>query len=379
MKKAILFTALAVGAMTASAQAVQQPKFFDNWSVGIDGGVTTPIENNAFFGSMRGIVGLHLDKQITPAFALGVEGQGAFNTSSWAGKVRSHTMVDNSYVGAYGAVDLFNLFGGYQCKVRPFSIDAVLGAGWGHDYQQKAVGQDANYFVTKAGLNFNFNVSDKVSISIKPSVAWNMNQPAASQTAVAYNSNGANFNLLAGVTYHMGGHKFECVRPYDQAEVDALNGQINDLRAQLNNCANNAANWEAKANGLARELDACRGRKPEVVKEVSNNLNSVRFVFFRVGSSAVTSDQQPNVEMIADYMKNHPNSKVVIKGYASPEGNEDANIKLAQKRAESVKTSLVNKYKIAESRISAEGAGIGNMFDETSWNRVSVCTIDESK
>jgi outer membrane protein OmpA-like peptidoglycan-associated protein len=361
MKKAILFTALAVGAMTASAQAVQQPKFFDNWSVGIDGGVTTPIENNAFFGSMRGIVGLHLDKQITPAFALGVEGQGAFNTSSWAGKVRSHTMVDNSYVGAYGAVDLFNLFGGYQCKVRPFSIDAVLGAGWGHDYQQKAVGQDANYFVTKAGLNFNFNVSDKVSISIKPSVAWNMNQPAASQTAVAYNSNGANFNLLAGVTYHMGGHKFECVRPYDQAEVDALNGQINDLRAQLNNCANNAANWEAKA------------------KEVSNNLNSVRFVFFRVGSSAVTSDQQPNVEMIADYMKNHPNSKVVIKGYASPEGNEDANIKLAQKRAESVKTSLVNKYKIAESRISAEGAGIGNMFDETSWNRVSVCTIDESK
>ena len=80
--------------------------------------------------------------------------------------------------------------------------------------------------------------------------------------------------------------------------------------------------------------------------------------------------------MISDYMKNHPDSKVVIKGYASKDGNYDFNIKLAQSRAESVKNALVKKYKIPADRISAQGEGIGNMFEEESWNRVSICTLE---
>ena len=57
----------------------------------------------------------------------------------------------------------------------------------------------------------------------------------------------------------------------------------------------------------------CRNRQPQVVREVDNKYNSVRFVFFRIGSHAITADQMPNVTMIADYMKSHPQSKVVIK------------------------------------------------------------------
>ncbi len=393
MKKTIILAAIAMGAMSASAQAIESPKFFDNWSVGLDGGVTTPLTHSAFFGSMRGLVGLHVDKQITPAFALGVEGQFGVNTSSWSwkGAIHSTTAFDNSYVGTYGAVDLFNLFGGYNCEGRFFTIEAVAGAGWGHDFinrnGQAGNRQDWNYFVTKAGLNFNFNVCKSLTIAIKPSIAWNMNgtkyypagaYDAAEQSAVAYNANKATFNLQAGLTYHFG-PGFQCVKPYNQAEIDALNGQINDLRAALDNCLANANAWEAKAKALAADLAACQNRKPEVVKEVSNNLNSVRYVFFRVGSSAITADQQPNVEMIAAYLKNHKDSKVVIKGYASPEGNLEKNIALANARAEAVKTSLINKYKISADRISAEGQGIGNMFTEDSWNRVSICTIEDAK
>lgn len=113
------------------------------------------------------------------------------------------------------------------------------------------------------------------------------------------------------------------------------------------------------------------------MKEVNNNLNSVRYVFYKIGSSTITADQQPNVEMIAAYLKNHKNSKVVIKGYASPDGNLENNIKLANRRAESVKNALINRYKIAADRITAEGEGIGNMFSEESWNRVSICTIED--
>jgi outer membrane protein OmpA-like peptidoglycan-associated protein len=392
MRKSILLAAMALSAMSVSAQALEQPKFFDNWSIGLDGGVTTPLTHSAFFGSMRGLVGLNVSKQITPAFALGVEGQFGVNTSSWSWKGYQHssTAFDNSYVGTYGAVDLFNLFGGYNCERRCFTIEAVAGCGWGHDYINGKANtrQDWNYFATKAGLNFNFNVSDLITLSVKPSVVWNMNGAkaypnetylAAEQAAVAYNANRANFNLQAGLTFHLGGG-FNCVKPYNQAEIDALNGQINDLRSQLDRC--NAANGalDAKAKGLAAELAACMNRKPEVVKEkeVTNNLNSVRYVFFKIGSSAITADQMPNVEMIAAYLKNHPGSTVEIKGYASPDGPEDINIKLANARAEAVKTALVNKYKVDANRISAEGQGIGHMFSEESWNRVSICTLEES-
>lgn len=390
MKKTLLLAALALGAMTANAQAIQQPGFFDNWSIGVDGGVTTPLTNNPFFKSMRAQVGLNVKKQITPTFGLGVEGQFGINTSTWKGHTYSTTAFDNSYVGTFGTVDLFNLFGGYNCQTRPFTIEAMAGAGWGHDYishtKPNGTRQDWNYFATKAGLNFNFNVNDYLTIAVKPSVTWNMNgnktnSVANHQSATYYDASNATFNFQVGLVYHIGGNSFDCVTPYDQAEVDALNAQINELRAALGAAMTDNAALEATAADLAAQLAACQNRKPEVIKEqvVNNNLNSVRYVFFRIGSSVITADQQPNVEMIASYLKNHKDAKVVIKGYASKDGPEDVNIKLAQARAEAVKNALIKRYKIAANRIQAEGQGIGEMFSEESWNRVSICTIEEAK
>lgn len=376
MKKITVFAVMALGAITASAQAIEQPKFFDNWSVGIDGGATARLAGGAFFKSTRGIVGLHLQKQITPVLAMGVEGTFSVNTSSWYNDEHSKTMFDNSYVGAYAGIDLFNLFSGYKCEVRPFSVEAVLGGGWGHDY---AVGKfDNNYFAAKAGLNFNFNFSNNLTFALKPAFVWNIGDADADQRSTGFDSHKAAFNLMAGLSYNFG-PGFECVRPYNQAEINALNGQINDLRAQLDACLAGNAQWEAKAAALAAELLACQNRKPEVIREVNNDLNSVRYVFFKIGSSKVTVDQQPNIEMIAQFLKNHANAKVVVKGYASKDGPEDLNIRLANQRAQAVKDLLVKKYKIAADRITAEGQGIGEMFTEASWNRVSICTVKEAK
>ena len=378
MKKMIVMAALAMGAMSASAQtAIEEPGFFDNFSIGLDGGVTTPMTHHAFFGNMRGVAGINIYKQVTPAFALGVEGAFGVNTSSWRNRVHSSTAFDNSYVGAFGAVDLFNLFGGYNCEGRVFDIDVVAGAGWGHLYQSGDV-PDHNYFATKVGLNFNFNVSPNVTIALKPSIVWDMSDGGAKQSSASYNANRATVNVMAGVTYHFG-DGFQCVTPYNQAEIDALNGVINDLRGTVEaQAAANVALQEVN-NGLAADLAACMSRPAQVVKEKSTDLSSVRYIFFKVGSSNITADQKPNVEMIAAYMNNHPKSKVVIKGYASPEGNEEFNIRLAQKRAESVKDALIKRYKIAADRITAEGEGIGHMFSEESWNRVSSCTLEETK
>ena len=81
---------------------------------------------------------------------------------------------------------------------------------------------------------------------------------------------------------------------------------------------------------------------------------------------------------MATYLNNHRNAVVVIKGYASPEGSAELNERIANQRAQAVKDMLMKKYRIDARRITAEGQGIGDMFSEPDWNRVSVCTlIDE--
>ena len=54
----------------------------------------------------------------------------------------------------------------------------------------------------------------------------------------------------------------------------------------------------------------------------------------------------------------------------------ELNERIARQRAEAVQKMLVNKYGISKERIVAEGQGIGYMFEETDWKRVSICTIN---
>lgn len=377
MKKYLLCaTLLAGGLVSASAQnAMVQPKFGDNWSLGLDGGVTTPLKGGPFFGNMRGAVGLHLQKQITPVFGLGVEGSWAVNTSSWKHRVHSSTAFDSQYVGAYGAVNLMNLFSPWGSEQgRLFDIEAVLGAGWGHYYQSDL--PDWNYFATKAGLNFNFHPTERVTVSLKPSVTWNMSDAGVNKTSAAYNANHATFDLMAGVSVALGG-KFEYVTPYDQATIDELNARVNGLRSDLGVAAAALAESEAANAALAAQLAECQNKKPEVVTKSTDQLSTVRYVNFELGRYNITASQMPNVAAVASYLKNHPKAKVVIKGYASQDGPVDVNIRLANQRAESVRNTLINKYGIKADRIQAEGQGIGHMFEEESWNRVAICTLDE--
>ena len=374
MKKFFLIAIAAVGITTAQAQqALEAPSFGDNWSIGLEGGVITPLyDGSSFIDDMRGGFGFHVQKALTPAFALGVEGAAHINTTYF---YPAKTMIDNFYLGAYGNVNLFTLFGGNKCGGRFFDIEAQAGAGWGHSYID--VYGYYNYFATKAGLNFNFNVSKYVTVSLRPSVIWNMSDAAVSQTTAAYNKEKAGLQIFAGLTYHIGGKGFKCTQFKDQSEIDALNAKINALRGEIDACAaaNNAA--QEKANALNKELEICKNRKPAVVEKVNNSLESVRYVFFQNSSSEITADQKPAVEMVANYLKSNENATVVIKGYASPEGNASFNEKLAAARAESVKKMLVKKYGINANRIDASGKGIGDMFNENSWNRVAICTLEK--
>lgn len=388
MKKAILLAAMALSVVGASAQTtVAGSKFTDNWSFTLKGGAvmsSKSVADNGFWDNARGIVGAELRKQITPVFGLGVEGEWTINTSSWAG-YRSGNWFDHQYVGVFGAVNLMNAFAGYTGAPRLFELEVVGGTGWLHAYDPHTSGKDGNSWATKVGMNFNFNLGESKAwtLAFKPAYLWNMNgnpRPNILGYEARYDSNFGYLELEAGITYHFGNsngtHHFTVVRPYDQSEIDALNAQINALRGELEASGANNAALLAQIADLQAQLDACN-RRPPVVEKVVKDLNNIRYVFFNCGSAYVQPNQQPNIAMVADQLKENTNATVTVKGYASKDGSAAFNRKLAERRAEAVKKELVKRYGIASDRVKAEGMGIGDLFQENSWNRVSVCTVHE--
>ena len=388
MKKAILLAAMALSMAGASAQTtVAGSKFTDNWSFTLKGGAvmsSKSVADNGFWDNARGIVGAELRKQITPVFGLGVEGEWTINTSSWAG-YRSGNWFDHQYVGVFGAVNLMNAFAGYTGAPRLFELEVVGGTGWLHAYYPHTSGKDGNSWATKVGMNFNFNLGESKAwtLAFKPAYLWNMNgnpRPNILGYEARYDSNFGYLELEAGITYHFGNsngtHHFTVVRPYDQSEIDALNAQINALRGELEASGANNAALLAQIADLQAQLDACN-RRPPVVEKVVKDLNNIRYVFFNCGSAYVQPNQQPNIAMVADQLKENTNAIVTVKGYASKDGSAAFNRKLAERRAEAVKKELVKRYGIASDRVKAEGMGIGDLFQENSWNRVSVCTVNE--
>ena len=380
MNKFIIVSAFALGAFTANAQtgetALQGTKFGDNWSIGINAGAVTPLTHSSFFKDARPAFGFGITKQLTPVFGLGIQGMGYVNTT------QSKTAFDASDVSLLGKVNLMNLFGGYQGTPRLFEIEALAGMGWLHYYMNGP--GDQNSWSTRFGMNLNFNLGEAKAwtLGVRPAIVYDM-EGDFNTAKSRFNVNNAAFELTAGITYHFmtsnGTHHFTKVKPYDPAEIADLNSAINDLRSQVNNKDNQLINANQQVNELQSELNECRNKVVPVETVVKTSRIPESIITFRQGKSVVDASQLPNVERVASYMNKHVNTTVVIKGYASPEGNLAFNEKLAKARAEAIKTILVKKYKIDAARITAEGQGIGDMFSEPDWNRVSICTIDESK
>ena len=376
MRKTILLSVFALSALTINAQTavVEGGGFWDNWSMGIQGGATMKMSGTGFFKSARPAFGLTVGKQWTPILGIDIQGMGYVNTTN------STTMVDASDVSLIARMNLMNLFAGYEGMPRPFEIETVTGLGWLHHYMNG--GGDADDMSARVGLNFNFNLGEDAvwTFGIKPAVVFNLTGEYPSKK-VAFNRNHSNMEILFGLTYHFadsdGNRHFALINAVDPMVLAAMNEEINDLREVV-------VAKDVELVGLADELlivqnqlNEARNKKVEASGETINIVESV--VAFPFNQSDVQSSQMPSLEHVANYLKNNPDANITVNGYASPEGTEEYNLQLSQRRADAVKDILVNKYGIEANRINAIGHGVGDIFSEPAWNRVGICTIDESE
>ena len=392
MKKNILtLAAILTAAVSANAQeTLSSSKFFDNWQVGVKGGGFSWTTHEAFIKNTRATFGAEIGKQISPAFRLGVEGMAYVRPVQFDDATEFGNFVDMSNVSLVGTVNLSNLIAGYKGTPRFFEVEGFAGLGWAHIYPQGADNRKApivlNGMTSQFGSNLLFNLGQSKAWGIKISPALIYFVDGVENRAESNSQNELNLTkswtqVTAGVVYRFkgsnGAHHF--TRPSNREELEALNKQLAGLREDLRGKDGQLSESQRRIAQLEKELEEARNKKPEVIERTvtksKKTLESV--VTYRVGRTNIESSQLPNVERIATYLKKYPNSKVVIKGYASPEGNLEKNQKLAADRAESVKKILVSRYKISSDRIQAEGNGIGDMFSEPDWNRVSISTIVE--
>ena len=390
MKKNILtLAAILTAAVSANAQeTLSSSKFFDNWQVGVKAGGYSPTHHEAFIKSTRATFGAEIGKQISPAFRLGLEGMAYVRPIDLDDNLDAGNFIDGTNVSLVGTVNLSNLFGGYKEAPRFFEVEGFAGLGWMHRYVQDIApnyreNYRSNSMTAQFGSNLLFNLGQSKAWGVKlsPAIIYAVDTPTEKSSVNSLNSLTSVTQLTAGVVYRFkgsnGAHHF--TRPSNREELEALNKQLAGLREDLRGKDGQLSESQRRIAQLEKELEEARNKKPEVIERTvtksKKTLESV--VTYRVGRTNIESSQLPNVERIATYLRKYPNSKVVIKGYASPEGNLEKNQKLAADRAESVKKILVTRYKISSARIQAEGNGIGDMFSEPDWNRVSISTIVE--
>lgn len=402
MKKLVLLFAAATMAVSVSAQTVTESKTFDNFYIGINGGVATKTTGVAWMKNLNPNAGLRIGRFFTPVFGLALESNAYFSNKPGES---TGTFVRFLNTSLLGTVNLSNWFGGYPGEPRGFEVSALFGVGWIHSFSAYKEVKPQNRASSKAAIDFTFNFGSKKQFQfyIEPSITWIFQNKTQYEGAyisdgtykavyegVTYNENQPKYDignsfvqLNAGLVYKFGNsngtHNFTIAQIRDQAEIDALNATINDLRNALNGKDAQLGEKDRKIRELQQALDDCLAR-PVVIEKPVTATNLQPTVLFRQGKSVIDPAQYAPIELIASYMKNHPEAQVEIKGYASPEGSAEINQRLSEERAAVVKKALVNKYKIAADRITTQGMGATDkLFEQLEFNRVATFNDNTKK
>lgn len=369
----------------AQAQTVTESKTFDNFYIGINGGLATKATGHAWMKGLNPNAGLRIGRWFTPVFGLAVESNAYFSNKPYCS---TGTFVRFLNTSLLGTVNFSNWFGGYKGEPRCFEVVGLYGIGWGHLFgkPETFTYSDVDYYLysslylparkqithrnnltSKAAIDFVFNLGSKKAwqFYVEPSITWGLNDEVLrvdgaelaelGHSAPKYNLNRAYVQLNAGFIYKFknsnGTHNFTVAQLRDQAEIDALNARINQLQNEL----------AQKPKEIVKEVEVIKEvAGKDVVREVK--VEDLVFVTFAQGKSELTADARKALSSI------QPGKHVQVVGTASPEGNPELNQRLSQARADAVAEYLKTRGVAVD---EATGKGVQG----TTSNRLAVVYV----
>ena len=197
-------------------------------------------------------------------------------------------------------------------------------------------------FVARVGANVDFRVSDRVKLGVELS---------ANTLSDKYNSKKAGnpdwyFNALVGAKIALGETHTTKVIPAPKPVEKIIERII-----------------EKPAPAPAPKVES------KVVEE-----NFRRDIFFPIGNTNIAKSQTTKIAEIVKYMKENPDAKITLTGYADKgTGSAAFNDKIAARRAQTVYNTLAAKG-VAKSRMIKESKGCRvQPFEENDMNRVTIC------
>ena len=359
---------LAMGSYAQQTELKQmyESKSYDNWYIGVNGGVASKTTHNKWIENINGNGGVRVGRWFTPAFGLAVESNAYVGDKP---QPDTGTFVKYLNTDLAATINLSNWWFGYNGEPRFFEVIAVPAVGMGHVFASKSgISQGLNDLTGKLAMDFAFNVDKKkcVQLYLEPALLYsiygNANNPGQ---PFGLDINRSHFQINAGIIYKFkntnGSHNFKYAEPKvvtDMDEINRLNGRIADLMAENENLRRQPLPTIA----------------PRIIEKTVTDILGV--VVFKQSSSYVEKLQYPTIEKVAEYMKDNSDVKIKITGYASTEGKDELNQKLSEARAEAVKHALIDKYGINADRLEICGEGATDQQSSVrDYNRVAVFSI----
>lgn len=327
---------------TANAQiATENSKLFDNTYVGVEAGVTTPLDFNSVF-PLNTVVGIKLGKELTPVFGFELEGQTFFNENNFT--PWTNTFVKGTNVGLNGVTNLSNLFGGYKGTPRFFEVKANVGLSWLHYWNTSA-----NDMLAKTGIDLAFNLGKTKAhtIAITPTVYWNLTGSADHK--MSFNKHRAQLGVFASYVYHF--KTSNGTRHFKTYDVGAMIGEIDRLNEEL----------AKKPTKVIVEKVVTKAVPATAAVATVNATNTT--IFFAFDSDELDDRAKAELDKLGE------NGIYCIDAYASSEGSTEYNVALSQRRADAVKAYLEGRGAKVESAV-----GHGVQFGTTT-GRVAVVTV----
>lgn len=368
-KRSILcgICALLTGMGTAwgsSPQTSEQVEFNPHWYMQIQAGASHTIGEASFGKLVSPAAALSAGYRFTPVWGL------RFGVSGWQSK-GAWTYPENIYSYNYlqgnveVTLDLANLFGRFNPTrtVNPYLfVGAGLNGAFNNDeanevnnmgYKLEYIWSDSKLFVAgRAGLGVDFRLSDCVSLGVE------VNSNILSDK---YNSKKAGnvdwqFNALAGLTFRFG-------KSYKKAPGKAVAAPV--APAQPVQPQEPAKEPEPEVEKTPTPAEPVEAKQPAELRED---------IFFRINSSEIRTSEQAKISALVGFLKEHPEAKVSVTGYAdAATGTAAINLRISKQRAESVAAAL-KKAGIAADRILVEAKGDTEQpFATAEQNRVSIC------
>ncbi|MFT2092302.1 OmpA family protein [Paraglaciecola sp. 2405UD69-4] len=341
MKK-LLIASVVAAAMSTSVQA--EDKATDKWVAGFaEYYLTDESESGApnFLDNGTGI-GAEFGFKFAPEWAARLEVSHLNIDASPSDESGNRVGIDALY---FLPEDLLYVFGGlkYTKIVDGGSMfNLGLGKHW-HVNEDIAV-------VTEVAAYQGLDDSNDTHVGFKLGLAYTFGESSTSSATTDTDSDGVadGQDNCPGTAYGTSVDAYGCALVADVAPVIA-DADGDGVADDIDECANTPSTDVVDATGCGVFIE----------ETVSSNIK----VLFANNSSVVTNPNDPQFQEFVDFMNRFPSADALIEGHSSAPGAADYNLYLSQKRADAIRTLLVEQYGVDNARLTTKGYGETQLLD----------------